>query len=74
MNLAELFLSGKLFPPFLLVAGITALLFGHSKKFYKQAAANHGEEHAIQATKKLRRGGPIMIAGSLFLFIIEMLR
>jgi glycerol-3-phosphate acyltransferase PlsY len=74
MNCAELFLSGKLFPPFMLLAGSISFLLGRSKKFYEQAAANHGAEHAAKSTKILRVGGPLLTACAFLLFIIDILR
>lgn len=73
MKFVELFLSGKLFPPFMLLAGIISILFGRSKKFYEQAAANHGAEHAAKSTKMLRMSGLILIACAVLLFIIDIL-
>ena len=70
MNIVDLFISGKLFLLFFLIAGIAALLFSRSKKYYEQTTTNHGIEYANKTIKMLRIGGPILILCSVLMFIL----
>ncbi len=61
-NIALLFLSGKLFPPFFLIAGIVVLWMSRSKRFYDSLVANNCIEHANHSIKNLKIHGRLMIA------------
>ena len=69
-NFVELFLSGRLFPPFFLLAGIAIVLLSRSKRYHKSVTDNNGEEHAKNTIRILKIGGPIMILCAVLLYFL----